>query len=41
MLVASGADVDLADRDGVTALEHARRRGYTEIARVLEAARTR
>jgi ankyrin repeat protein len=41
MLVDAGADVDLADRDGVTPLEHARRRGYAEIARIIEAARAR
>jgi ankyrin repeat protein len=40
-LVAAGADVNLADRDGVTPLEHARRRGYAEIARTLEAAGAR
>jgi uncharacterized protein len=39
LLVDAGADVDLADGDGVTALEHARRQGYDEIARTLEAAR--
>ena len=41
MLVDAGADVELADREGVTPLEHARRRGYAEIARILEAARRR
>jgi uncharacterized protein len=41
MLVDAGADVALADREGVTPLEHARRRGYAEIARILEAARRR
>ena len=40
-LVAAGADVDLADRDGVTPLAHARERGYAEIARTLEAAGAR
>ena len=39
MLVDADADVDLADRDGVTALEHARERGYDEIARTLQASR--
>lgn len=34
-LLAAGADPQLADRDGVTALEHARRRGFEEIARLL------
>jgi hypothetical protein len=38
MLVDADADADLADRDGVTALEHARERGYDEIARTLQSA---
>lgn len=37
-LVKNGADVSIADRDGVTALQHARRLGYTEIADILERA---
>jgi hypothetical protein len=37
-LVAAGATVDLADREGVTPLEHARSRGFEEIARTLESA---
>ena len=37
LLIEAGADVDLADRDGVTPLAHARSRGYTEIAALLEA----
>ncbi len=36
LLVAAGADVELADRDGVTPFEHARRRGFREIAQLLE-----
>ncbi len=36
LLVEAGADVNLADGSGVTPLEHARRRGYEEIARILE-----
>ena len=36
LLVDAGADVTIPDRDGVTALEHARDRGYEEIARILE-----
>ena len=36
MLVAAGADTSIADREGVTALEHARERGYREIVRLLE-----
>src|SRR5690606_12111412 len=38
LLVEAGARVELADRDGVTPLEHARRRGYAEIERILVAA---
>ena len=38
LLVDAGADPGIADRDGVTALQHARERGYDEIARTLEAA---
>jgi uncharacterized protein len=37
LLVGAGANVNLADRDGVTPLQHAKRRGFTEMARVLEA----
>jgi hypothetical protein len=37
-LVEAGADVNLGDRSGVTALAHARQRGYTEIAALLEQA---
>ncbi|MEU4451791.1 ankyrin repeat domain-containing protein [Nocardioides sp. NPDC023903] len=35
-LLENGADPRIADRDGVTPLEHARSRGFTEIARILE-----
>lgn len=35
LLVDAGADVDLADRDGVTPLAHALGRGYEEIAQLL------
>jgi ankyrin repeat protein len=38
LLVEAGANVNIADRDGVTPLSHAKRRGYTEIARILTAA---
>jgi uncharacterized protein len=38
LLIAADADPAIPDRDGVTALEHARRRGYTEIARILDRA---
>lgn len=34
-LIAAGADRELPDRDGVTALEHAQRRGYEAIAHLL------
>lgn len=37
-LIAAGAKLDIGDRDGVTALEHARRNGQTEIAALLEKA---
>ena len=35
ILLAAGARRDIADHDGVTALEHAERRGYDEIAELL------
>jgi len=35
LLIEHGADVNLADRDGVTPLQHAKRRGYTEMAKLL------
>lgn len=35
-LVDAGADVELADRDNVTPIEHAQNRGYTEIVAILE-----
>jgi ankyrin repeat protein len=38
ILVDAGADVDIADRDGVPPLEHARRNGYDQIARILATA---
>jgi hypothetical protein len=41
LLVAAGAKADIPDRDGVTALAHARRRGYSDIVRTLEAAAAR
>lgn len=37
ILLAAGADRSIADRDGVTPLEHARRKGHTEIAALLAA----
>ena len=35
ILLDAGADPAIADRDGVTALEHAERSGYSEMARIL------
>jgi uncharacterized protein len=37
LLLAGGADRAIADKDGVTALEHARSRGYTEMVDLLAA----
>jgi ankyrin repeat protein len=37
-LVAAGVDVSIRDKDGVTALEHAKRRGHREIVRLLSRA---
>ncbi|MGD1218519.1 ankyrin repeat domain-containing protein [Streptomyces krungchingensis] len=39
LLVTAGATPDLPDGDGVTALEHAERRGFSEIAGLLRALR--
>ena len=36
VLLKAGANPDLADKDGVTALEHARRKGQTAVARAIE-----
>ncbi len=41
LLVSHGAKVNLPDRDGVTALQHARRRGYASIVAILERAGAR
>ena len=38
-LLAQGADPRIADRDGVSALEHARRRNYARMAELLASAR--
>ncbi len=38
LLVAAGAKTGLADRDGVTPLAHARRRGFVTIVQILAAA---
>lgn len=40
-LVDGGADVNIADRDGVTPLTHARQRGYAAMVEILEAAHAR
>lgn len=40
VLIEAGADINIPDKDGVTALEHARNRGLTDIARALEVAGT-
>lgn len=37
-LIAAGADVNLADAQGVSPLTHARQRGYTKMVRMLEQA---
>ena len=41
MLVKAGANPNIADREGITPLAHARTRNLTEIARILEAAGAR
>ena len=41
MVVAAGARIDLADRQGVTPLAHARRRGKAQIVEILRAAGAR
>ena len=38
LLVAAGANVNLADRDGVTPLTHARRRGFSDMVKMIAAA---
>jgi ankyrin repeat protein len=38
LVLAAGADPNLADRDGVTPLTHARRKGQQEVARLIETA---
>ncbi len=40
-LIAAGADVNLADGEGVSPLTHARQRGYAEMVRMLEKAGAR
>lgn len=41
LLVEAGADVNLADAEGVAPLAHARQRGYAEIIRILQKAGAR
>jgi uncharacterized protein len=38
-LVDAGCDINIPDKDGITALQHARKMGFSAIARVLEEAR--
>lgn len=38
LALAAGADPNLADKDGVSPLRHARQRGQSEVARLIEAA---
>jgi len=38
MLVAAGADVTLPDKDGVSPLTHAKKKGFTDIIQILEKA---
>ena len=41
LLADAGANVNIADRDGVTPLTHAKKFGYPEMVRILSAAGTR
>jgi ankyrin repeat protein len=41
LLIARGSDVNARDRDGVSALEHARRRAQREVVQMLQAAGAR
>ena len=41
LLIARGSDVNKADRDGVTVLQHAQRRGQAEVVRMLRDAGAR
>ncbi|MGE0845578.1 MAG: ankyrin repeat domain-containing protein [Flavobacteriaceae bacterium] len=40
-LVEAGADISIGDRNGVTPLEHAEARGYSEIAEIIRGAKPR
>ena len=41
LLLGAGANPGIADREGVTPLDHAKRRGFKEMARLLETGRAR
>ena len=41
LLVEAGANVNIADRDGVTPLAHAKKSGYSGMVRTLSAAAAR
>ncbi|QPJ62439.1 MAG: hypothetical protein G3M70_11380 [Candidatus Nitronauta litoralis] len=41
MLVDAGADITIADNDGITPLQHAQQKGFTEIVKILATAKTR
>lgn len=41
LLVEAGANASIPDRDRITPLEHAKKRGYAEIVRILSVARAR
>lgn len=38
VLVNAGADVNIADKEGITPLQHARQKGFQEIVKILESA---
>ena len=38
MLLSHGADPNIPDKEGVLAIEHARKKGYDDIVEILEAA---
>lgn len=38
LLVDAGCNVNIADRDGITPLQHARKKGYTQMVNILEKA---